>query len=257
MINASEKGGYFGGGTVAKEVTEREAARHIELIEGMSEEQLKSQLLIWKLDQLPKLFKAVPKLASKKIEVVVEAIKDMGKYVRRFAVDMPAKAAERAAASGASFESIAKKFEQWELMARGDAESMEKLAALKNIDPANKAQLRTAYQQLAVEGNGLQAEVAAAYDDFLSTLPSIHKELSTMAEMGKDGSRLAQTSYLLFISAQGKILKDNSLFAITALVRRLEAGQPESDEDAPAPKPGEPAAEPAAAPDPVPAGATP
>jgi len=257
MINATEKGGYFGGGTVAKEVTEREAARHIELLQGMSEEQLKSQLLIWKLDQLPKLFKSVPKLASQKIEVVVEAIKDMGKYVRRFAVDLPSAAAQSAATSGGSFESIAKKFEQWELMARGDAQSMEKLAALKGIDPANKAELRTAYQQLAVEGNGLQAEVAAAYDEFLSTLPSIHKELSTMAEMGKDGSRLAQTSYLLFISAQGKILKDNSLFAITAVIRRLEAGQAEGDEEVPAPGAGEPKAEPSAAPEPVPAGATP
>ena len=260
MINASEKGGYFGGGTVAKEVTEREAARHIELLEGMNQEQLQSQLLIWKLDQLPKLFKAVPKLASQKMEVVVEGIKDMGKYVRRFAEGLPSNAAKTASAGGSTFEAIAKRFEEWELLARGDAGSMGALAKLKGIDPANKAQMKTIYQELATQGNGLQTEIAAAFDDFISTLPSMHKELSKLADLGKDGSRLAQTQYIIFIVAQAKVLKGNTLNALTLYLRRLNHGAGEGElgpEEEPGGQAGEPTSEPSAAPEPVPAAATP
>jgi hypothetical protein len=181
LINAAEGGGYFSGGATAMLVSLKEGL----LAPGAK--LLPEQAYTALLDQLPKLYGEANSLLRTGFVAtgqVVEAIKGIGKYGKRFRDLMTAldvKVADEAVWNG-----LAQRCDKLLLEAKGKAGT-------------------STLQRLTTDADALSAEVNSLLNDFTAQAPTVLASLSKQAGLSGRAVDLARIQFL--VRAQAKLLR--------------------------------------------------
>jgi hypothetical protein len=254
QINVSEGGGYFTGGGVRREVTEREA-------EAMTGKGANEPLGAYKpggaapamtisqqhmalLDNALKLMQSSASLqTAKSIDEVAGAIKSIGKYGQRFTNEFGRDGLKvMGKVPGADrFAALADRFETWLLQAKGDTGSLAKLAEKAVEDPAVK--VLTMQERLALKGEAqaLTREVNGAVGDFMSVLLEAHAELNHVTGLANIPKTFAGTQAYIVVHGKLLMVKDNVAYLMSSAIDMLGvadgAEQAAAENPAPLPAP--------------------
>ncbi len=232
-INQSEGGGYFTGGGVRREVTEREKVGDFGP-GGTAPAMDVPQRLSAMLDNALKLFHAAQGMnPAGQVAEVAGAIKSVGKYGGRFSAEFgkDGLAVSLKIPSQARFEALADKFDTWLLQAKGDADSLAKLGQKAAGDPAVK--VMTLQERLALQGEGeaIQTEMQAAIGDFRQVLYEAHGALTKETGLAKLPANYAATQSYLLIQGKLLVIQDASSHLISGAIRALDADGGQSQEE--------------------------
>jgi hypothetical protein len=230
-INHSEGGGYFTGGGVRREVTEREKIGDFAPGGGAPGMALPQRLTAM-LDNALKLFHAAQGLSpAAAADDLAGAIKAVGKYGSRFSSEFGKDGLAVAAKipSQTRFDTIADKFDTWLLQARFDPASvaaLEKKAAKDQSVQVISIQKRL---ELKGEGEALVREMQAAIGDFRQVLYDAHGALTKEAGLAKLPANYAATQSYLLIQGKLLVIQDASTHIITGVIRGLDLDEAAAD----------------------------
>ena len=223
-INHSEGGGYFTGGGVRREVTEREKIGEFAPGGGAAGMAIPQRLTAM-LDNALKLFHAAQGLtAAATADELAGTLKAVGKYGSRFSSEFGKDGLAVAAKipSQARFDAIAGKFDTWLLQARADAGSLAKLGEKAATDPSVKVMSMQARLELKGEGEALKRELQAAIGDFRQVLYDAHGALTKEAGLAKLPANYASTQSYLLIQGKLLVIMDAGSHLITGVIRGLD-----------------------------------
>jgi hypothetical protein len=223
-INHSEGGGYFTGGGVRREVTEREKIGDYApggAVAGMTV----PQRLTAMLDNALKLFHSAQALpAAATADELAGALKAVGKYGSRFSAEFGKDGLAVAAKIPAEtrFRALADKFDTWLLQSRADPASLAKLGEKAAADPSVKVMSMQARLEIKGEGEALKLELQAALGDFRQVLYEAHGALTKEAGLAKLSSGYAGTQSYLLIQGKLLVIQDAGSHIITGIIRGLD-----------------------------------